>query len=800
MKRQIGWPEDVIERLDALEKDCANKTKRLRALEFEFEKKQAADGLEIAKNLNTVCLISWLCFGFKGKYRSVILNKYSNNESEYIKIDHDAQESSSGPIIRNSLNLLIVLKFLPFLIVFFEIVLLAGLLDQGFAIKRFIDGDGVYQPNSWRYFDDAVLNLTDKDFETIFASRKADDVAYCTSDQRLSDLVDFNLSQPNGHNLFWLKFYDIGTQAWLDRNYSFNNDNSLTMVWDRIFDTCMPWEYAGLCVNIMNANTDFEVAARNGLSKQVYWSMFFEYPYSCYLDCLRDDCDFYWSSNSIHTISQDMFSKNEWANLALPRSEIVAAAKDKRFPPSLSSRRQTVMWLLNIIESGKKKHDGSQDFDTLAIYDLTQFVYWLGSGEAYLVEMIAIVFLSAFFYFKSFLSELRQLLHQIELLLHVSSLEYAPGSPPSSLKSLAAWLAHIAELLLFDFFVDVFLSMRFLFVAYMVLASSMIITWDHGVFAVLLSCLVIEFLFNIDDDLYKVLASMGFEDSTVFCCRLLPIMREFALVYSDVPPGKPNNSEDEVNPCPESEQRPPPPAMANPGELENSDPSATQSAPGHACRRVDLTPQEIFNLGGVLLTAGLFILHCIQSLQIATNRELFSTEGLSTSKERGAVPTYQNNPSYFFQKIFDETRHRRIYLITGGIFLGVFAIAAGIRVADFMRGQSPKPRSRLHRICAALPVLLRAVQTGLCLIVVYHLIVSCVHGGMLAWYTEASSRAGVGKRIVSVLSRDGSYLCTCFTLYTVISGLRAISRSAQARSDNGQAQQCLSSARVLPGH
>jgi hypothetical protein len=62
-------------------------------------------------------------------------------------------------------------------------------------------------------------------------------------------------------------------------------------------------------------------------------------------------------------------------------------------------------------------------------------------------------------------------------------------------------LAVIAELLGIDLLVDVFLSLRFLFIAYMVLASSMIVTWDHGVFAVLMSCLAMEFLFSIDEEI-----------------------------------------------------------------------------------------------------------------------------------------------------------------------------------------------------------------------------------------------------------------------------------------------------------
>jgi hypothetical protein len=56
-------------------------------------------------------------------------------------------------------------------------VLLVGLVDQGYAIKRLIDGDGVFQTKSWRLFDESVLKMGVKKFENdIIKARDPEDV------------------------------------------------------------------------------------------------------------------------------------------------------------------------------------------------------------------------------------------------------------------------------------------------------------------------------------------------------------------------------------------------------------------------------------------------------------------------------------------------------------------------------------------------------------------------------------------------------------------------------------------------
>ncbi len=64
--------DNFAERLALLEKDIAEKTKRLVVVEKEFKKKHENDNLEMAKNLITVCFVSWLCFGLTGKRRSLL--------------------------------------------------------------------------------------------------------------------------------------------------------------------------------------------------------------------------------------------------------------------------------------------------------------------------------------------------------------------------------------------------------------------------------------------------------------------------------------------------------------------------------------------------------------------------------------------------------------------------------------------------------------------------------------------------------------------------------------------------------
>ena len=322
--------------------------------------------------------------------------------------------------------------------------------------------------------------------------------------------------------------------------------------------------------------------------------------------------------------------------------------------------------------------------------------------------------------------------------------------------------------------------MRFLFVAYMVLASSMIITWDHGVFAVLMSSLAMEFLFSIDDEIYQVIASMGFEDSVVFCHRLLPALRAFVLI--DTPVAVPDDPEKPLpteNLCPEGQ-----PANVQ-GAVEPKPKDNFESVPPVIARcwpanSESVQRSEMINAGAVLLTTGLFFLHCIQSLQIATNKSFFpDPEEIRVQGDEGnrAKQKDPNAPAYFFQKIFDEVEFRRVAQITAGIFAGGFFIAAVMRVR---RPHCSTPwQQHLHAAARWAWPLLRLLQTGLCLIAVYSLIIHCVYYGMLAWYSTASSPGRVGAWVVyRIFSTDAGSFWSAFVLHSAVSCWRAVLRSA----------------------
>jgi hypothetical protein len=131
-------------------------------------------------------------------------------------------------------------------------------------------------------------------------------------------------------------------------------------------------------------------------------------------------------------------------------------------------------------------------------------------------------------------------------------------------------------------------------------------------------------------------------------------------------------------------------------------------------------------MGAVLLTAGLFILHCIQSLQIATKKPLFPDPKKSDGSSRQPMKKDPNAPAYFFKKIFEEEEFRRVAQITAGIFSAVFLTAA------VMRARSTGTEVRTLGTLWAWR-LLRLLQTGLCLVAVYSLVIHFVYYGLLAW-------------------------------------------------------------------
>jgi hypothetical protein len=77
--------------------------------------------------------------------------------------------------------------------------------------------------------------------------------------------------------------------------------------------------------------------------------------------------------------------------------------------------------------------------------------------------------------------------------------------------------------------------------------------------------------------------------------------------------------------------------------------------------------------------------------------------------------------------------------------------------------------------------LLRLLQTGLCLLATYSLIIHCVYYGLLAWYFEESSPARIGEWVASrIFSHEGRTFWSGFAFHSVINCWRAVSRSAPA--------------------
>jgi hypothetical protein len=63
-------------------------------------------------------------------------------------------------------------------------------------------------------------------------------------------------------------FYGIDEQTFEDGDYNVKIEPIiLNEKLDWMFRTCMPWEFAGLCLNIVKAYIDFEIGARKALSK-----------------------------------------------------------------------------------------------------------------------------------------------------------------------------------------------------------------------------------------------------------------------------------------------------------------------------------------------------------------------------------------------------------------------------------------------------------------------------------------------------------------------------------------------------
>ena len=142
---------------------------------------------------------------------------------------------------------LYMFRLLPLSIVFIEVVLLSSIVDQSFQRKKFIDHDGVYESLDIKY----AQELPDHFFEirATNVQKEPSCKAQCTTTvtNRMFFRDDLMLERPADEAQACIAT-STGLYAAIQTNASYVVDGDAAI---SLFTHCLPWEYAHVCVHVL---------------------------------------------------------------------------------------------------------------------------------------------------------------------------------------------------------------------------------------------------------------------------------------------------------------------------------------------------------------------------------------------------------------------------------------------------------------------------------------------------------------------------------------------------------------------
>jgi hypothetical protein len=346
----------------------------------------------------------------------------------------------------------------PLMLSFLEATILVGITDQGSTIKRMIYGDGYFQSPLWRY---SRTSSSRDSFKSVFG----------TNGTIVGFTANILKSRPASEASRCMASEDLmATNAFVWTSDDAETEKSFSKLVDRLkpnaswlFAHCLPWEYANLCANVLRSS-----------SRRTSWD-----PPQCTLP----------DPNAHPLMSVEL-----WDSLAASPEEIRQSHADAMVPRRLEGQADLALWVVTRQVCDAKSLAFFDDSFSSFLYVNVNYLYRISLGEAYLVELVTIATLSFFLFYTSFLAEAQQLMHQVTLscalrcyedpsgpfgpgLVSIGSGEAASGSELARGGGLASSLAGAAALGLSDFACDLFLSLRIIFLSYMVMCTEMITTW-----------------------------------------------------------------------------------------------------------------------------------------------------------------------------------------------------------------------------------------------------------------------------------------------------------------------------------
>ncbi len=309
-------------------------------------------------------------------------------------------------------------RFLPLVLVWCEVVVLVGILDEGAKIKYLTEHDKTFQ------FPRFIWSKTSPHAQCHAATK----MESWFQEQLDTDVVNCAIFGPQLAN--FSTSVSFGTQDFFDeyaRIYKAEFSEDLTYV----LTHCFPWAYADLCANILSARPDIEETAVAGLggcnTSPLTWGK-----------CAYRNCFLPLEANSRFG-GQKRLSADVWRSIMVPWhevNELVVLAKGiasnnlitrKREHRALflsyynhtetrniyEERSDFVCWFMKQMMNRRKDFSSREENLSGYLFQKLHWVYALGIGETHIVEVIAIVFLSFYVYTTAMYDELMQLLYQL---------------------------------------------------------------------------------------------------------------------------------------------------------------------------------------------------------------------------------------------------------------------------------------------------------------------------------------------------------------------------------------------------
>ena len=225
------------------------------------------------------------------------------------------------------------------------------------------------------------------------------------------------------------------------------------------------------CATLYLANKQIEDAPTSHKQQNRTW-----YPGPCY-------------PKNTHKVLQ--LTYEQWASLAATPESIRIAANQSLVPQPVVDKGSTdlALWVLSRNMGDYKSLDAYDGSFSLLLYQHAHYVYAYGIGESFLVEILAIVLMSFFIFYTSFLSESQQLLHQINLSSGMRCYESNTGACAMALrtairKRLQQGPLHALKtygfLVISDAVSDIFIALRIIFLTMMLFATIFFTTMNHG--------------------------------------------------------------------------------------------------------------------------------------------------------------------------------------------------------------------------------------------------------------------------------------------------------------------------------